>query len=120
MKPLYLFGTHAAFAALSNPMRKIKRVLVTKNAQAELAKALSGLKNLLVTEAQKIEALLPPGSVHQGIAVECEPLDQPDLHDWLNEKFDKPVLILDQVTDPHNVGAILRSAAAFDIGAIIV
>ena len=119
--PLTLFGTHAALAALSNPMRKIKRVLVTKNTQNELAKALAGVKNVAVVDAPKIESVLPPGSVHQGIAVECEPLDQPGLHDWLAEKIEvKPVLLLDQVTDPHNVGAILRSAAAFDVGAVIV
>jgi len=117
--PLYLFGTHAATAALANPMRKIKRVLVTKNAQTELGKALSGIKNPVIIEGHKLEAMLPQGSVHQGIALECEPLAQPALSDWLNEKIEKPVLLLDQVTDPHNVGAILRSAAAFGIGAVI-
>jgi 23S rRNA (guanosine2251-2'-O)-methyltransferase len=118
--PSLVFGKHAALAALSNPMRKIKRVLVTSNAQAELAGALSGLKNITVVDNKKLEASLPPGSVHQGIALECEPLAQPTLADWLGENIDKPVLLLDQVTDPHNVGAILRSAAAFDIGAVIV
>ncbi len=118
MKPLHLYGTHAALAALANPMRKIKRVLVTKNAQKELEKNLSGVKNLAVVDAQKLESLLPPGSVHQGIAVECELLAQPSLQEWLSEKIE-PVLLLDQITDPHNVGAILRSAAAFDVGAVI-
>jgi len=119
MKPLYLFGTHATLAALANPMRKIKRVLVTKNTQAELQKPLAGIKNIAVVDAPKIESALPPGSVHQGIAVECDPLDQPSLQDWLSERIEKPVLLLDQITDPHNVGAILRSAAAFDVGAVI-
>jgi 23S rRNA (guanosine2251-2'-O)-methyltransferase len=119
-QPLILFGKHASLAALGNPMRKIKRVLVTSNAQAELGKALSGLKNLNLVDNKKIESQLPPGSVHQGIALECEPLAQPTLADWLEEKIEKPVLMLDQVTDPHNVGAILRSAAAFDVGAVIV
>jgi len=119
MKPLYLFGKHATLAALANPMRKIKRVLVTKNAQAEMGKALSGVKNIALSEGHKLEGLLPPGSVHQGIVIECEPLAQPTLADWLKLKIGKPILLLDQVTDPHNVGAILRSAAAFGVGAII-
>lgn len=119
MKPSahYLFGKHAALAALANPMRKIKRVLVTKSTQAELG---NQLKNPQITEAQKLDSMLPPGSVHQGIAVECEPLSQPSLQEWLGEGIEKPVLLLDQVSDPHNVGAILRSAAAFDAGAVIV
>lgn len=117
--PLYLFGKHAALAALDNRMRKIKRVLVTKNTQAELSGKLSAFKNITVMDGQKLDALLPPGSVHQGIAVECEPLRQPSLQDWLSQDTGKPILLLDQVTDPHNVGAILRSAAAFDVGCVI-
>lgn len=119
-QPLYLFGKHAAQAALSNPMRKIKRVLVTKNAQKEMENSLKAVRNPQVIEPQKIEQMLPQGSVHQGVAVECEPLAQPSLSDWLDLGLDKPVLLLDQVTDPHNVGAILRSAAAFDVGAVIL
>ena len=100
-------------------MRKVKRVLVTKNTQAELGGKLSGCKNLTVTDGQKLDSLVPPGSVHQGIVIECEMLAQPSLASWLDEKIDKPILLLDQITDPHNVGAILRSAAAFDVGAVI-
>ncbi len=119
MKSLYLFGKHACLAALANPLRKIKRVLVTKNAQAELGKALTSVKNLSVAEGNKMEVLLPPGSVHQGIVVECDTLNQPSLSDWLDQGIGKPIVLLDQVTDPHNVGAILRSCAAFDVGALI-
>lgn len=117
--PLYIFGKHAAMAAMDNKMRKIKRVLVTKNAQAELAAKLAKFKQVSVVEGQKLEQMLPPGSVHQGIAVECEPLAQPSLQEWLALEVAKPILMLDQVTDPHNVGAILRSAAAFNVGAVI-
>lgn len=112
----YLFGTHACLAALANPMRKIKRTLVMKQAADELG---GKLKNPQIVDARKLESMLPPGSVHQGIVVECDPLAQPGLQEWLARAENKPVLILDQVTDPHNVGAILRSAAAFDIGAVI-
>ncbi|MDX2074312.1 MAG: 23S rRNA (guanosine(2251)-2'-O)-methyltransferase RlmB [Alphaproteobacteria bacterium] len=129
----FLFGTHACLAAIENPLRKIKRVLTTKQAQDEL-----GLHATQLVDGKKLESLLPPGAVHQGIAIECEPLRQPSLAEWLQEVPLPPqeesaaslsrvrergrregVLILDQVTDPHNVGAILRSAAAFDIGAVI-
>ena len=101
-------------------MRKIRRVLVTKNVQQEHQKNLSGVNNLSLVDSKQIESLLPAGSVHQGIAVECGPLEQPSLQEWLAEKIDKPLLLLDQITDPHNVGAILRSAAAFDAGAVIL
>ncbi len=119
--PLIIYGKHAAVAALSNPMRKIKRVLVTKNSKEELGeKVFSGIKNLQLTEAKKLDDMLPREAVHQGVAVECEPLEQPSLQEWLKAENNKPVLILDQVSDPHNVGAILRSGAAFDVGALIV
>jgi 23S rRNA (guanosine2251-2'-O)-methyltransferase len=117
---LFLFGKHAALAALANPMRKVKRVLVTKNTLSELGeKAFGKHQNISISDAQRIESMLPAGSVHQGIAVEVSPLNQPSLAQWLGECANKPVLLLDQVTDPHNVGAILRSAAAFDAGCVV-
>ena len=137
-KTTLIYGKHAALAAIANPMRKIKRVLVTKNTQAECARELSHVKNLSPVDGGKLEALLGKDAVHQGIAVECEPLFQPSLHEWLggvtewqgdpvaqetlsprHHVTSSPLLLLDQVSDPHNVGAILRSAAAFGIGAVI-
>ena len=112
-------------------MRKIKRVLVTKNTQAECARELAKHKNIAVVDGPKIDALLPKDAVHQGIAVECEPLSQPSLQEWLasphltsprlrgEEGGGRPLLLLDQVSDPHNVGAILRTAAAFGVGAVV-
>jgi len=118
-KPIFIFGKHAALATLANPMRKIKRVAVTKNTHAELAKELSQVKNLSITDAQKIDAHLPKDATHQGILVECDALLQPSLQEWLKSDGDKPILLLDQVSDPHNVGAILRTAAAFGVGAVV-
>lgn len=119
--PHILYGRHSAVAAIANPMRKIKRVLVTANAKKEIGEGVfSGLKTVSVVDTGKLESQLPKDAVHQGIAVECEPLQQPSLHDWLSEGIKKPVVLLDQVSDPHNVGAILRSAAAFDAGCVIV
>src|SRR5690606_18931393 len=99
-----------------------------KNAQGELNRALSSVKNIGVVDGKRLDDMLPPGAVHQGIAVECEPLRQPSLQEWLEDNplpnpspsGRQPVLLLDQVSDPHNVGAILRSAAAFDAGCVIV
>ena len=117
---LFLYGKHAAGAALANPMRKVKRVLVTKNTREEIGeKNFSKIKNVSVTDTKKLDDMLPREAVHQGIAVEAEPLAQPGLQEWLARGENKPLLLLDQVTDPHNVGAILRSAAAFDCGAVI-
>lgn len=117
---MIIYGKHAALAVLANPMRKIKRVMVTKNTQGEIGeKAFSAIKNLQITDSKKLDDLLPRDAVHQGIAVECEPLAQLALQDWLKAEHNKPVLLLDQVSDPHNVGAILRSAAAFEAGAVI-
>jgi 23S rRNA (guanosine2251-2'-O)-methyltransferase len=116
---IYLFGKHAVMAALGNPKRKIKRIVVTKNAQNELPAKLLNRAAVSVMEPGKLDSLLPAGSVHQGMAVECEMLSQPSLQDWLKLGIAKPLLLLDQVTDPHNVGAILRSAAAFDVGAVV-
>ena len=117
--PVFIFGKHAALAAIANPMRKIKRVAVTKNTHAECANELSKCKNLAIVDAAKIDAQLPRDAVHQGILLECEPLSQPSLQEWLKEAHNKPLLLLDQVSDPHNVGAILRTAAAFGVGAVI-
>lgn len=117
----FLYGKHACFAALANPMRKIKRVLVTKNTRDELGeKIFSSCKNIVLAESKKLDDMLPREAVHQGIALECEPISQPNLQEWLAAEHNKSVLILDQVSDPHNVGAILRSSAAFDVGALIV
>lgn len=117
----FLYGKHAAIAALNNPMRKIKRVVVTKNTSDELGeKTFSRIKNIQFVDAKKLADMLPREAVHQGVAVECESLLQPSLQEYLLENNTNPVVILDQVSDPHNVGAILRSAAAFGVGAVIV
>ena len=124
--PNIIYGKHAALAALANPMRKIKRVMLTKNTRDELAasigeKLLSGIKNLQIVDGKKLDDMLPKEAVHQGIAIECEALAQPDLQEFLASPASGGGLVmLDQVSDPHNVGAILRSAAAFNAGAVIV
>jgi 23S rRNA (guanosine2251-2'-O)-methyltransferase len=113
-----LYGLHTVRAALDNPRRRIKRMLVTRNAAERLAIAdLAALpfKTELV-EPRDIDKITGSDAVHQGVLIEAEPL-KPKRLDALGDA--RLVLVLDQVTDPHNVGAILRSAVAFGAGALI-
>jgi 23S rRNA (guanosine2251-2'-O)-methyltransferase len=115
---LWLYGFHAVKAALANPKRRKHRCVLTAQA-AELLGNLSRVEVEIVT-ADHVSRLLPQGAVHQGVALSCEPLSPPDLSEVVSLPGRKIVLILDQVADPHNVGAILRSAAAFEAAAVIV
>ena len=113
-----LYGLHTVRAALDNPRRRIKRMLVTRNAQERLGVtdlAALPFKAQLV-EPRDIDNLTGSDAVHQGVLVEAEPLKAKRL-DALGDT--RLVLVLDQVTDPHNVGAIMRSAVAFGAGALI-
>jgi 23S rRNA (guanosine2251-2'-O)-methyltransferase len=113
-----LYGLHTVRAALDNPRRKIRKMLVTRNAAERLSIAdLAALpfKTELV-EPKDIDRITGSDAVHQGVLIEAEPL-KPKRLDTLGDT--KLVLVLDQVTDPHNVGAILRSAVAFGAGALI-
>jgi 23S rRNA (guanosine2251-2'-O)-methyltransferase len=119
-----VFGIHAAEAALLNPKRVIRHAYLTGNAAARLA-GLIAARSIPATEIhpQDFDALLGSGAVHQGVVLLCEPLPQPALDDFLEALPDGTparLAMLDQVTDPHNAGAVLRSAAAFGIGAVIV
>ncbi|MEM1159424.1 MAG: RNA methyltransferase [Pseudomonadota bacterium] len=120
---VWLFGLHAVADALSNPDRDKRRLIVTKNASDKLAEeiAASGLAPELA-DARKFPAPLDPQSVHQGAALEVAPLDWGDLSARCRPLPDDPnpvVVLLDRVTDPHNVGAILRSAEVFGARAVI-
>ncbi|MER8503811.1 RNA methyltransferase [Mesorhizobium sp. M0208] len=113
-----LYGLHTVRAALDNPRRKIKKMLVTRNAAERLAIADLGalpFKAELV-EPRDIDKVTGSDAVHQGVLIEAEPL-KPKRLDALGDT--RLVLVLDQITDPHNVGAILRSAVAFGAGALI-
>lgn len=113
-----LYGLHTVRAALDNPRRKIRKMLVTRNAAERLSipdlAALPFMAELV--EPKDIDKITGSDAVHQGVLIEAEPL-KPKRLDALGDT--KLVLVLDQVTDPHNVGAILRSAVAFGAGALI-
>jgi 23S rRNA (guanosine2251-2'-O)-methyltransferase len=119
--PLWLFGLHAVRDALLNPRRVKRRLIVTRNAADRLGEALAQGPEPEIADARRFPAPLDPGSVHQGAALEVEPLDWGKLPALCTPKPGEApvVLLLDRVTDPHNVGAILRSAEVFGARAVI-
>ena len=111
-----IYGWHSAVAALKNPRRRIQNVLATRNALQRLAEM--GIGNLPEpVDPREIDRLVGHDAVHQGIAVLADPLPELDLETFADAKL---VVVLDQVTDPHNVGAVLRSAAAFKADAMVL
>ena len=112
------WGRHAVSAALANPERTIVRVWATREAAAEFD--IDAGIPVTFADAADLGRLVPRDAPHQGVVAEVERLDDILLADLLDEAADgRPLLVLDQVTDPHNVGAILRSAAAFDALGIV-
>ena len=115
--PVLLYGWHTVKAALDNPQRRIRRLLATENAARRLAD--DGGKLPLEPELVRpnaIAALVGPEAVHNGLYAEADPLPSPGLDEIEPAGV---ALVLDQITDPHNVGAILRTAAAFAVSAVV-
>lgn len=121
---MWLFGLHPVRAALQNPARHHKRLRVTQNAETQLADALAACPHPPVIERSDPGTLakhIPDGAVHQGCVLETSALPGADLEQMLDSLSDGAILvILDQVTDPHNAGAIMRSCAAFGAAALIM
>lgn len=115
--PAILYGWHTVKAALQNPARHIHKLLATENAARRLSDEgiAPAVKPEIVRPSAIAERLLPD-AVHQGLYLEADPLPAPDVEQLPAAGI---VLVLDQVTDPHNVGAIFRSAAAFAATAIV-
>ena len=121
---VWLYGLHAVKAALNNPRRNLRRaVLTTKAAESIGPKLLSRVK-VETGDMDQVAKVLPKDAVHQGAALHCDALPRLDLEEALDLPHDEGkrriVLVLDQISDPHNVGAILRTAAAFGVAAVIV
>jgi 23S rRNA (guanosine2251-2'-O)-methyltransferase len=115
--PVVLYGWHTVKAALENPARRIRRVWATENATRRLAE--EGVSLAIAPELVRPDAIaarLSPDAVHQGLLAEADPLPALAVEDLSPAGI---VLVLDQITDPHNVGAILRTAAAFAVAAIV-
>jgi 23S rRNA (guanosine2251-2'-O)-methyltransferase len=110
-----LYGWHTVKAALENPARQVRKFLATENAARRLAEEGVAASPDIVRPAAIAERL-SPDAVHQGLYLEADPLPSPEIADIAARA---PVLVLDQITDPHNVGAILRTAAGFDVAAVV-
>ena len=117
---VWLYGRHPVLAALANPERRIERLLAIKDVAERHTKEFAG-RNPQILSREELAQRLPAGAVHQGLAALVAPLEEPVLEDLLARCGDDAlILALDQVTDPHNVGAILRTAAAFGAAGVIV
>ncbi len=118
----WLYGLHAVKAALANPRRKLGRAVLTPRAAEILGEKLLQRVRVEILEPGAIDRMLPPGAVHQGAALEASPLKSRDLDEvlGLHHSGRRVILVLDQLSDPHNVGAILRTACAFGVTAVIV
>ncbi len=126
----WIYGVHAALAAIANPARDCRRIVLAETAKQELEtrvaeahKALPGRPSVERMERTNMGGLLPPSAVHQGLAVLAQPLGATAIEDIVRECADKSeaaVVILDQATDPRNIGAVMRSAAALGASAVIV
>lgn len=114
--PSWIWGVHACLAALANPARRIERVVATRNAAMRLPSEIDAQR----LEPDAIDGMLPPGAVHQGLAVRAFPLDSISLDAACAPADRRGVLILDGVTDPQNVGAAFRCAAAFSARAVVL
>lgn len=121
---LWIYGHHPVVAALANPLRKVLRLVATAEAAAKLSTEAGipahALGQLRTQARREIDQLVGEEAVHQGVAVLVRPLEH-DLADTLETiaSEDACIVVLDQITDPHNVGAILRSAAAFGARAVV-
>ena len=119
----WLYGLHAVQAALANSRRKLGRAVLTPRAIETLGSKLLARVRVETQDPGSIDRLLPPGAVHQGAALEAWPLKTRDLDEILGQPAGETrriILVLDQLSDPHNVGAILRTAAAFGVTAVVV
>jgi 23S rRNA (guanosine2251-2'-O)-methyltransferase len=117
-----LYGVHAVEAALHNPQRRVARLLLTENAEHRLRAVVAERQAAPERISPRdLDRLLGPDTVHQGALLETEPLEEPDLGELAAAaETSGPLVVLDQVTDPHNVGAILRSCAVFGAAGLIM
>lgn len=126
----WLYGRHAGLAALANPRRRVSRILVQNNdsdLEAQVAEAVEAAGTQRpspeIKDRGELDALAGPDARHQGLGVCVMPLEPVAIEDIMRQTADQAqavIVVLDQATDPRNIGAVLRSAAAFDAAAVIV
>ena len=116
-----LYGVHPVEAALANPARVIGKLFLTENAENRMKEALTarGVAAERVTP-RDLDRRLGNDTVHQGVLLETEPLPELPMNALARSATGRPLIVLDQVTDPHNVGAILRSAAVFGAAGVVM
>jgi len=121
---LFIYGKHPVLCALKNPRRNLKNLYITKNLFQEISHLLNQIKvNVIFRDSHELSMMLIKDANHQNIILETSPLKPIHLEDILNQVSNKEtscLIILDQVTDPHNIGAIIRSAAAFNLDGVIL
>lgn len=117
-KTVWIYGFHAVAAVLKNPMRNVLRFIIANKAQLSKFSFHKSIKPEIVDKHVFVD-LFGKEAIHQGCAVLVERLEKIFLEDILSIDDNRPILLLDQITDPHNVGAILRSAAVFDAKCIV-
>lgn len=114
-----LWGRHAVEAALKNPTRQHRKLWATRDGIASLDGELPADFPVEYADTPDLDRLVARDAPHQGLVLECAPLEDLHLDEVLDAENGQPILVLDQVTDPHNVGALLRSAAAFGAAALV-
>lgn len=115
---VWVWGAHAARAAVANKKRRVERILATRNAARDLGIDEARIE---IVDPKAIDATIPPGAVHQGVAVRCtQPRAVPLSEIARKAEPGARLIVLDGVTDPHNVGAVMRSAVAFGAHAIVL
>jgi len=119
-----IFGTHAVYAALNNPSRRHEKLFVSQNQKENISKELGKLvPNINELHNKEMFKMFGNEANHQGIVLRTSKLEQPSLENVINDSKEKKtdvVIILDQVTDPNNIGSIMRSCALFNCNSIIV
>ena len=117
---LYIYGLHSVRAALNNENRKKIKLFATANGFERIKADIPESLEVDIAEAGQLDALTGTGAVHQGVVLACHPLETLDASELFHLADASVVLALDQITDPHNVGAILRSATAFGVDAVLM
>jgi 23S rRNA (guanosine2251-2'-O)-methyltransferase len=118
---LWIWGTHAVLAALANPKRRCRKLMAVSADPGIRALASAAKAQIESVDAHTLSRALPRDAIHQGLALLADPLEELDVHDVIEgAPAPRRLVLLDQVTDPHNLGAIMRSAAAFGVRGVIV
>lgn len=114
-----LWGRHAVEAALNNPARSHRKLWATREGLDSLDGELPPNFPLELADMPDLDRLVARDAPHQGLVLECAPLEDVHLDEVLDRDAARPIVVLDQVTDPHNLGAVMRSAAAFGAAALV-